>query len=471
MADEDNERTSAPDEDVFELFGDPPPEPDPARFGPIPVVRPDDEVDEEAPADAGPVPGGTQPPEAPSSAPVGPAETGAADGDDLALPHWSEPATGQVPKVLGGERSEDETWSGVSGPRWRGEEPAWADDDLADVFGDEEGVRRQPQVFSFDDVESDLADLPPVAGSPQRHDRVEGTSRRRAATPAADLVGPTDEADRNLGQAAVVGVALAAIAALAFLNPWTAVLLVMALAGLCAVELFKAMQDGGLRPATLLGITGVVALPWAVYARGEAAYPLVVFLLVAFGAIWYLVGADAHRPVANLGVTVFGIAYLGGLAGFAALMLRLPNGVGILLAAVIATVAADVGAYAVGRAVGSRGGGRHLSRFSPGKTWEGAIGGLIAAVVVSFLVVGLIAEGITPFGGPDGVLMHTIWLGLVVGVVAPVGDLTESLIKRDLGVKDMGGLLPGHGGILDRVDGILFALPAVYYLARILELS
>ena len=67
--------------------------------------------------------------------------------------------------------------------------------------------------------------------------------------------------------------------------------------------------------------------------------------------------------------------------------------------------------------------------------------------------------------------MNTIWLGLVVGVVAPVGDLTESLIKRDLGVKDMGGLLPGHGGMLDRVDAILFALPATYYLARILELS
>jgi phosphatidate cytidylyltransferase len=96
---------------------------------------------------------------------------------------------------------------------------------------------------------------------------------------------------------------------------------------------------------------------------------------------------------------------------------------------------------------------------------------VICAVAASFLFVGLIGDGITPFGGPDGDLVNTVWLGLVVGAVAPLGDLTESIIKRDLGVKDMSSFLPGHGGMLDRVDGLLFALPATYYLVRLLELT
>jgi phosphatidate cytidylyltransferase len=451
MADENDERDEPGPTDansIFELFGDPPPEPDAGRFGPVPLVRPEDAVDEDDPP---------------------PDESGATldTDDELALPHWSAPATGQVPKVLAAERDDDD-WANVSGPRWRGEEPAWAgSDEFADVFGDEQGVTAtsSPTLFAFDDVDADHVELPPVAGSPQRADR---RRARPAASSAASFLEQTggDGEDRNLGQAVAVGAAFAAIAALAFLNTATTMLLIAVIAGICGVELFKAMQDGGLRPATLLGITGVVLLPLAVYARGEAAYPLVLFLVVAFGAIWYLVGADHHRPVANLGVTVFGIAYIGGLAGFGALLVRAEHGIGMLLAAVIATVAYDVGAYVTGRLAGSR----PMHPISPGKTWEGAVGGTIAAVFFSFFFVGLLADGITPFGGEDGRLINTIWLGLVISVVAPLGDLTESLIKRDLGLKDMGGLLPGHGGMLDRVDALLFALPATYYLARILEL-
>lgn len=425
MPDEDKEQASAPNESIFELFGDPPPEPDPHRFGPVPVIRPDELFDDDAPTTA------------PTPAAV-PAD------DDLTLPHWAEPATGQVPRVLAGDRADEaDAWSNVAGPRWRGEEPVWADaGDLSEVFADELGRGR-----------SDADDGSGGATAPEGDDP-------GPAVPAAG-------GDRNLTLAVVVGIAFAAVALLAFLDTATAMALIAAAAFLCGLELFKAMQDGGLRPATLLGITGAVGLPLAVYARGEGAYPVVVFLLVVFGSLWYLVGADHHRPVANLGATVFGVAYIGGLAGFGALLLRFPNGIGMLLAAVIATVAADVGAYAVGRTLG-----RHrMSRFSPGKTWEGTVGGVIAAVLASVVFVGLLFGGITPFGGDDGQLLHTVWLGLVVGGVAPLGDLTESLIKRDLGLKDMGGILPGHGGMLDRVDALLFALPATYYLARLLELS
>lgn len=100
--------------------------------------------------------------------------------------------------------------------------------------------------------------------------------------------------------------------------------------------------------------------------------------------------------------------------------------------------------------------------ISPHKTWEGLIGGTVFAVLASAAITGQVH----PFTPAKAAI-----LGLVAAVVAPVGDLCESLIKRDLGLKDMGSLLPGHGGVLDRVDALLFVLPATYYLVRVLHLG
>ena len=101
--------------------------------------------------------------------------------------------------------------------------------------------------------------------------------------------------------------------------------------------------------------------------------------------------------------------------------------------------------------------------ISPGKTVEGFIGGLVAALIVG----AVIGKELTPWGG----MKHGLLLGLIVGLVAPAGDLFESMIKRDLGVKDSGSILPGHGGLLDRFDSLLLVLPAVYYLATYLQLK
>jgi phosphatidate cytidylyltransferase len=130
----------------------------------------------------------------------------------------------------------------------------------------------------------------------------------------------------------------------------------------------------------------------------------------------------------------------------------------MILGLAITGVAYDVGGYAVGSAIGHR---KLAPSISPNKTWEGLAGGFLASVIFALFPVSVIA----PWSVGDALL-----LGVVVGIAAPFGDLCESLLKRDLGVKDLGGLLPGHGGILDRFDAILFALPAVYYLVRILEL-
>jgi phosphatidate cytidylyltransferase len=264
---------------------------------------------------------------------------------------------------------------------------------------------------------------------------------------------------RNIPQAIGVGLALAGLVLAAmWFGPYTTLLLVVVLALLAVLELYNAMRMAGLRPATLLGIVGTVAAPAAAYYRGDAAFPLIVALAVVFGTLWYLVGADTERPVLNLSLTMMGIFWVGGLAAFGALMLRQDGGIELLLATIIITVASDTMAYIGGRAYGSR----PFHHASPNKTWEGTITGFIGALFAGFAI------GVTEMGTIwDTKLVPAIVLGAVVGCLAPMGDLAESVVKRDLGVKDMGTLLPGHGGVLDRLDGLLFALPGAYYLALV----
>lgn len=267
---------------------------------------------------------------------------------------------------------------------------------------------------------------------------------------------------RNIPQAIGVGVALASVVGAAmWFGPYTTLLLVVVLALLGVLELYNAMRMAGLRPATLLGIVGTAAAPAAAYYRGDAAFPLIVALAVVFGTLWYLVGADTERPVLNLSLTMMGIFWVGGLAAFAALMVREDGGIELLLATIMITVASDTMAYIGGRAYGSR----PFHHASPNKTWEGTITGLLGAVFAGFAI------GVTDMGTLwDGNLVPAIVLGVVVGCLAPIGDLAESVVKRDLGVKDMGALLPGHGGVLDRVDGLLFALPGAFYLGLVYSL-
>jgi phosphatidate cytidylyltransferase len=165
----------------------------------------------------------------------------------------------------------------------------------------------------------------------------------------------------------------------------------------------------------------------------------------------------------NVGVTVFGAVYVGLLGSFGALMLARwgDDGIGVLLGAVIATVSYDVGGLLVGRTAGKS----KLTGVSPNKTVEGLFGGMIATVVVTVVVVGAI--GIAPWDG----VRDAFVLGVAAAIAAPLGDLCESMIKRDLGVKDMGSILPGHGGLLDRFDALLFVLPVTYEVARLLNVG
>jgi phosphatidate cytidylyltransferase len=184
---------------------------------------------------------------------------------------------------------------------------------------------------------------------------------------------------------------------------------------------------------------------------------MVLVLSVAVCLIWYLIDAGGERPMANVGATLLGICWVGLFGSFAGLLLSAhPYGISLLVAAIVPTIGYDVGALFVGKSAGSR----PLSAASPNKTVEGLVGGMVAALVAG-VALGFVGPA------PLGSVSTGLKIGLVAACAAPLGDLCESLIKRDLGIKDMGTLLPGHGGVLDRFDALLFVLPAIWYLARI----
>ncbi len=445
-------------------------------------------------------------------------------GDDptpsgsVELPHWTAEATGEVPAVLADDApGEDlDAWSSfatTSPTRWHGDDDDWNEPDAyAEALGGDDARmgalddRERPSdgdLFSFDDVDDvveqraarraadraheiggaslfagggddptldEVPDVPIFATAPAEAAVGQGAppdaeprrpQRRRPSRPAGGehLAAGADRGQgggRDVPTAVVAGVGIGVVALVCFaLGAAFAAVLVTVVVALCAVEFFGAVQRGGARPAALLGLLASVTFPLATYWRGESAVPLVLALTIVFSLLWYLVGAGGESPVLEgVGITTFGVLWIGLLGSFATLFLRAEDGRSILLAVILVSVAYDVGAFFLGRAFGQR----PLSAISPNKTVEGVVGGIFVCVLMGLLLGG---AGIgNPFDGWG----HGFLLGLVAGVAATLGDLCESLVKRDLGIKDMGALIPGHGGVLDRVDGLIFVLPAVYYL-------
>ena len=277
-----------------------------------------------------------------------------------------------------------------------------------------------------------------------------------------DMLLGNDGMDRNLAKAVISALGFGGVAAVCFLlGRWATLILLLLLLVLASGELFGALRKVGYQPAVLVGIASVVGLPIAVYWRGAQAYPLAIGLALIATFCWYLFGVTSERPIPNIAATFFGIGYVGVLGSFGVLLLREENGIGLLLGAVVATVAYDSFAWAVGRLLGRT----RLSKASPKKTVEGLIGGILGSVLACWLILGMLR--IDPWGENPGSIAHVLALGVAAAVAATLGDLCESMIKRDLGVKDMGRLIPGHGGILDRFDGLLFVLPVTWGLALI----
>jgi phosphatidate cytidylyltransferase len=182
---------------------------------------------------------------------------------------------------------------------------------------------------------------------------------------------------------------------------------------------------------------------------------LLVLVLGAFA--WHLADRRRTDVVRSAATTVLFGLWIGFLASFAVLLVDRPDGVVLVLTVIGAAVVTDIGGFAAGVRFGRH---RIAPHVSPNKTWEGLAGGVLSATVLAAIVLPLV-------GGPLGALEAAV-VALVCGLASFVGDLVESMVKRDLGIKDLGRILPGHGGVLDRVDGILWALPVGFFAVELL---
>ena len=236
--------------------------------------------------------------------------------------------------------------------------------------------------------------------------------------------------------------------------PWAGVLLVAAALAAGLVEFFGLVRARGMRPMPRVGLLLAAALfcdvVWPGWL-GVPSSPLAALLLLTV-TLWR--GTDLES-VSAAAATVLGAVYLGALGGtMAALRLLPPSQAGawrIVLLLVI-LVFSDSFAFFVGHAIGRR---RLAPAISPGKSVEGALGGIAGGIAGALIV--------RQLGLPSLPLAHAVVLGAVVAVLGIVGDLDESLLKRWAGVKDSGTLFPGHGGMLDRLDSLLFGAPVLYY--------
>ncbi|HEY5272968.1 MAG TPA: phosphatidate cytidylyltransferase [Acidimicrobiales bacterium] len=405
---------------------------------------------------------------------------------EFELPAWVDPPTGAVPRVLLEQSDVAGTTSELlRGPTWRQEAESFLEDiDLSFLIpedGPDDAMAGRlldpeaPFAFVLDEDREVAPVLPELEAlevgdegawhelltPPQvapRTKRRHGAHRARYAAPA------TPAGKRNLWRATLTGVMLAGVAlGCFFVGAIATEVLVAVAATVAAGELFAVLQRGSYRPATWVGLLAVPAMTVGAYLRGPLGIIDVVAVTFLVLGVWCLSSKSGDEALINFSVSFLVIGWVGGCGAFAALLLSPaahPHGHGVaLIGCTIALVVAnDIGAYLVG----SKFGRRHLAaKISPGKTVEGLLGG----TVLSLIVAGALVSRVHPF-----TLGVAVLLGVVVSALAPCGDLLESKIKRDLGVKDMSNLLPSHGGLFDRIDATLFVLPAAYVLFAIARL-
>lgn len=441
-------------------------------------------------------------------------------GDDSTgpLPHWTEPPTGEMPKIdavqaSDGDNDDLDVWSTFTSesPVWKEgdsvdepsgtlstpaetpSEPAevadrpsdptgelsWEDDPIAteDVDSLEAGVDDPfAPTTSTDTISANPPSREPgritIGTDPSGMPRRPEPSRRGAAPQRPPASGnPAAGGDkRNLPVAIATGAGLAAafLGLTMFVGPLGALLFATVVLGLAGIEYFGKVTEKGYRPAVAPGVTAIVAAPLAGYWVGETGVVMVVAFAFIAGAIGFIGASSIESgPMPNMAITTLGVVWIGVLGAYVGLLLDFSNlsstlyedgtpwGTDTLVLLAVGVVANDVGAYFLGSAFG-----RTPLRgwISPAKSVEGALGGTILTLLVMVII------GLQELSDTWSSMSHLLMLGIVISILAPLGDLTESMFKRNLDVKDFGTLIKGHGGVLDRFDGFLFALPGVYYL-------
>lgn len=441
-------------------------------------------------------------------------------GDDSTgpLPHWTEPPTGEMPKIESVEPASRETddldvWS-----TFTSESPVWKEGDSvdapsgtpttpADVAGEPADVADMPSDptgelrWENDPVGSDIdapggapmddaftataatdiisGDVPlrergritigtDPSGMPRRPEPTRRGAAPQRPPSSSNPVAGGDQRNLPVAIATGAGLAIVFLVLTMFVGPLGALLFATVVLAIAAIEYFGRVTEKGYRPALAPGVTAIVAAPLAGYWVGESGVLLVVAFAFLAGALGFIGASSIESgPMPNMAITTLGVVWIGVLGAYVGLMLDFSNlsstlfedgtpwGTDTLVLLAVGVVANDVGAYFVGSAFG-----RTPLRgwISPAKSLEGALGGTILTLLVMVIV------GLQDLSDTWSSMSHLLVLGMVISLLAPLGDLTESMFKRNLDVKDFGTVVKGHGGILDRFDGFLFTLPGVYYL-------
>ena len=261
-------------------------------------------------------------------------------------------------------------------------------------------------------------------------------------------------AERTLVAIVILPLAVFVIAA----GGWVFALAVAAILGVAAWEFWRMVRSGGFQPSAVLLIGGVALMAILRFLfdfpGSQFGASLMILLTMAICTRGYEL--SRNQSASDFAITVAGIFYLGWVGSYLISLRSLPNGEWWTLTALPAIWLADGGAYFIGRAFG-----RHkLSpRVSPKKTWEGYLGGIVVGVIATALLASAWHLRVPAITVEKGAL-----IGLAVSVLAPMGDLGESMLKRQFGFKDSSNLLPGHGGFMDRIDSTLWAAVIGYYL-------
>jgi phosphatidate cytidylyltransferase len=364
---------------------------------------------------------------------------------------------------------------------------------FADSLGDEAAAGSSPRVVQIDegsasDLMEELGAEPYPAGEDEDEDvfaaMAEEEPSRTIVVGAEGLGGPSWQepaavevgadldrrgTERDMPAAFLTGIILAGVAVVALLIGEGVFAIVAAVVALVAQgELYGVMVKHHRQPATAVGlVSGALVLAGAYYHL-EAGLTSMLFLGLLATFLWFLTVPAPHRKdlVGNIGLTLLGIVWIPVLAGSLLIILKTFEEP-VVVAVIALTFVFDTAAFLIGSVWGGSFVQRPLAAAtSPKKSIEGLVGASLITVIVSMAFVTSfvdVADGIF-----SGARVNAALLGVVVAIAATFGDLAESLLKRDIGVKDMGSVLPGHGGVLDRIDSLLFVAPAALLLLRII---
>lgn len=369
--------------------------------------------------------GDTTEPEAPGDAAEA-ADSGGDSAPDVDLTDWE--AMASAPSQL--DDFSQETYVTATTEEYRG-----LAEEIAKLRGAE--FERQAVVATMPGVDTGLVGFEDVTGRPGvTEEEVEAYEQARAS----------DLTLRVATAVALVGLLVGSL----YLGGWwfTAFLTIVMLLSLG--EFYATVRRVGYAPLAIVGLLGVIAMPVLTHISSIFAMAGVTVLSTVLVVLVYSL-VTRRYPLENASITVFGMVWVG-LLTFIVPFGRSEHPVAYVIMIGLVTAMVDIGSYFVGRGFGSR---PLAPTLSPNKTVEGFIGGVIFGVITAAVLSTLPPYESIGFTG-------SLILGGIISLIGPLGDLSESMVKRSLGVKDMGSVLPGHGGMLDRIDSFLFAVPAAY---------